>query len=126
MVMPECASNETVYFEHTYAEKGKYTIQAKARDTLGEESDWATLEVEMPFMQSYPVLNWLMNQFPLIARLFELFNSGITPAPEAHTPIFVPETHPEHYDFMRMSYNNYQQREKYASFDSEIIEGGMV
>jgi hypothetical protein len=33
---------------HQWAEKGTYTIQAKAKDTYDVESGWATLEVTMP------------------------------------------------------------------------------
>jgi len=32
---------------HSWSEKGDYTINAKAKDTYGAESDWATLEVSM-------------------------------------------------------------------------------
>jgi outer membrane protein assembly factor BamB len=44
----EAASGEIVKFIHTYYTGGRYTIRAKARDTLGEESDWGTLTVRMP------------------------------------------------------------------------------
>jgi hypothetical protein len=33
---------------HEWTEEGSYTIQAKAKDTYGVESDWSTLEVTMP------------------------------------------------------------------------------
>lgn len=44
----EYASGEQAKIRHTYNARGEYTIKAKARDTLGEESNWATLEVSMP------------------------------------------------------------------------------
>jgi outer membrane protein assembly factor BamB len=106
----ERASEETCWYEHTYKEKGTYTIQAKVRDVLGEESDWGTLVVKMPMTYSYPFLSRLINRFPLIARLLELFNRDTTPAPETHASVFVPETQQYQYDFMRMTYHDYQQR----------------
>jgi hypothetical protein len=33
---------------HEWTEEGTYTIQAKAKDTYGVESDWGTLDVTMP------------------------------------------------------------------------------
>ena len=66
----ERASNEKCYYRHTWSEQGKYTIRCKAKDVLGEESDWATLEVTMP--KSYNPIWWLNNlldRFPLLQRL---------------------------------------------------------
>lgn len=45
-------SGEEVVFSHIWAEKGAYTIQVKAKDGLGAESDWATLEVTMPKLKT--------------------------------------------------------------------------
>ena len=42
------ASGSEIVCNHTYTEKGYYTIQAKTRDELGAESDWATLKIYMP------------------------------------------------------------------------------
>jgi len=44
----ERASGEKCYYYHWWNKKGNYTIRAKAKDVLGEESDWTTLEVTMP------------------------------------------------------------------------------
>ena len=41
---------------HTFASDGTYTIKAKAKDTTGEQSGWAELEVTMPF----PILSQLL------------------------------------------------------------------
>jgi len=64
------ASGETDSFEHTWKKQDNYTIRVKARDTLGEESDWATLEVTMPKSHN-PVwwLNSLLDKFSLLQRL---------------------------------------------------------
>ena len=37
----EFASGENGWVEHNYNKRGIYTIKAKARDVLGEESDWS-------------------------------------------------------------------------------------
>ena len=42
------SSGATASVTHQWAEKGNYTIQAKAKDILGAESDWGTLEITMP------------------------------------------------------------------------------
>jgi len=51
---------------HTWSTKGTYTIQAKAKDIYGNESDWATLTVTMPY--SYKpmpqFLELLFQRFP--------------------------------------------------------------
>ena len=70
------ASGELGWASHTYNTRDEYTIKAKARDTLGEESDWATLEVSMPknkiinpferFLENHP------NMFPILRHLLEL------------------------------------------------------
>jgi outer membrane protein assembly factor BamB len=66
------ASGETARIEHTWDEQGSYTIGVKARDTLGEESDWAYLEVTMPVNQQTEdslfirFLERFPNAFPLI------------------------------------------------------------
>jgi len=70
------ASGEQGSASHIYNARGEYTIKAKARDTLGEESDWATLEVSMPknkiinpferFLDNHPYM------FPLIRQLLGL------------------------------------------------------
>ena len=41
-------SGATATVTHQWAEKGTYTIQAKAKDVFDVESDWASLEVTMP------------------------------------------------------------------------------
>ncbi len=42
------ASGEEIVVNHTWSEKGTYTIRAKAADVHGIESDWGTLTVTMP------------------------------------------------------------------------------
>lgn len=44
---------EEVIVNHTFANKGTYTIKAKAKDVLNAESDWATLEVKIPRIKPF-------------------------------------------------------------------------
>jgi outer membrane protein assembly factor BamB len=37
----ECASGETITFDHTWLEKGTYQIRMKTRDVFGVESNWS-------------------------------------------------------------------------------------
>ena len=74
----EGASGGKYYYPHTWSKKGNYTIKVKAKDTLGEESDWATLEVTMPknkaFNFNFNLLSWLFerfpNAFPILKKVF--------------------------------------------------------
>ena len=51
---------------YTWSEKGTYSIEVKAKDIYGAESDWATLEVEMPVNQQVinPLLQMILERFP--------------------------------------------------------------
>jgi hypothetical protein len=72
------ASGEQGSASHTYNETGEYTIMVKARDTLGEESDWGTLSVSMPRNRLIhnPIflefIEGFIDRFPLFARLLNL------------------------------------------------------
>jgi hypothetical protein len=59
-------SGTPVSVSHTWAEEDTYTITAKAQDEYGLESDWATLEVEMPVNQQVinPLLQMILERFP--------------------------------------------------------------
>ena len=51
---------------HSWNIKGTYTIQAKAKDIYGAESDWGTLTVTMPYSYN-PIrqfFDWLFQRFP--------------------------------------------------------------
>ncbi|MCK4365273.1 MAG: PQQ-binding-like beta-propeller repeat protein, partial [Thermoplasmatales archaeon] len=71
------ASGPPGYSEsHKWDEQGTYTIEAKAKDTYGVESDWATLEVTMPRNRAIntPFLNFLQNRphmFPILQLLLQ-------------------------------------------------------
>jgi outer membrane protein assembly factor BamB len=73
----KAGSGEKVRIDHTYNMRNDYTIRAKAKDVMGAESDWATLEVSMPKSSTIfiPFLNFLENHphmFPLIRQLLGL------------------------------------------------------
>lgn len=60
------ASGANVNINHAWSVKGSYTIQAKAKDTHGGESDWGTLDVSMPRfkLSTHGLLLRLLEQFP--------------------------------------------------------------
>jgi hypothetical protein len=43
-------SNEQITINHTWQTKDTFTIRAKAKDTVGAESEWAILSVKIPFI----------------------------------------------------------------------------
>jgi hypothetical protein len=64
------ASNEVITVSHIWKQRGAYTIQSKAKDIHGEESNWGTLEVQMP--RSRFIQNELIQQ--IISRIFSKFS----------------------------------------------------
>jgi hypothetical protein len=61
------SSGEEITKSYIWENEGTYTIQVKAKDSNGAESDWTTLEVSMPKSKSMYVLN------PWISRFIERF-----------------------------------------------------
>lgn len=60
-------AGEVITLNHSWMNRGVYTIRCKARDEHGAEGDWATLTVTMPYSFNKPKLNlfeWLFEQFP--------------------------------------------------------------
>jgi len=74
------ASGEEIVITHEWSEKGIYQIRAKAKNTFGVESIWATLPVVMPVSQpssqpSQPfqkVLQQFPNAFPILQQILGL------------------------------------------------------
>ncbi|MBN1860548.1 MAG: VCBS repeat-containing protein [Candidatus Thermoplasmatota archaeon] len=60
-------SGEEITQSHTWSKKGTYLIRCKAKDVHEAESDWATLQVTMPFSISFSLLLKSLNTFPLTA-----------------------------------------------------------
>ncbi len=59
-------SGDIIPQSHTWTKKGTYTIKAKAKDVIGNESDWGIFKVYMPFSYTIPFQ-------PFLERLFERF-----------------------------------------------------
>jgi len=75
----ERASNEKCYYGHTWSEQDNYTIRAKAKDVMGEESDWAYLEVTMPKNQQVSnmwLLEW-MGRHPILQKILDVLRLNI-------------------------------------------------
>ena len=73
-------SGEDVNIPHTYTSEGSFTIEAKARDTFGEEGNWGNLTITIPRDKATnnPFLNFLQshpNLFPLLQKL--ILNLGL-------------------------------------------------
>ena len=58
------ASGEEVTVRHTWDELGIYTIRVKAKDIYDAETDWETLDIEMP-------INNVFNIYQLFLRFLE-------------------------------------------------------
>jgi len=70
-------SREIITLNHSWLEKGNYSIRVKAKDIYGAESEWSTLEVSMPKNKAVnsPFLQFLENHpnlFPLLRQLLGL------------------------------------------------------
>jgi hypothetical protein len=73
-----CPSGEQASAKHAWCEQGDYTIKAKARNTHGAESDWATLYVSMPKTHIHsPVLELIMKIFQRFPFLEKILNQII-------------------------------------------------
>ncbi len=62
-------SNENVILDHMFTKKGSYTITVKAKDIYYAESDWGTLQVNMPKTSSYTIVMKLLERFPFLSNL---------------------------------------------------------
>lgn len=58
-------SGEQITINHTWDEKGSYTIRAKAKDINGAESDWETLKVSVSTTQLNKSFYFLLRKLPL-------------------------------------------------------------
>lgn len=54
------ASGEMVTFNHTWENEGDYNISAMARDTHNDQSEWGMLEVSMPKIYTYGLIERIM------------------------------------------------------------------
>ena len=68
-------SNEEMIVSHSWAEKGDFTIQVKAKDEFGAKSDWGTLDVTMPVnsvVYEFPLIYFILEHFPNIFPILRL------------------------------------------------------
>ena len=67
-------SGEDATKSHSWSSKGTYTIQAKARDTSGYESDWGefTIEIEKSRTRNIQFFRLLQDHYRFFQRLFSL------------------------------------------------------
>jgi len=62
--------------QHSWNEKGTFLIKIKAKDVHGAESDWTTLEVEMPINKNsihLPLIQFVqkvIQRFPILEKMF--------------------------------------------------------
>jgi len=54
-------SGELIYLNHTWNDKGEYTIRAKSKDLNNVESYWSTLEISMPLNKLSNILLFKFN-----------------------------------------------------------------
>jgi hypothetical protein len=62
------SSGDDEIFSHTYSRQGTFTIEAKAKDIHGSESEWTELSITIPrnkpFIINISLLNKLFERFP--------------------------------------------------------------
>jgi len=59
---------------HTYKKQRTFTIEAKAKDASGAESNWSYFDIEIPRTRATfnPLFHWFLERFPLLERLLNL------------------------------------------------------
>jgi len=68
-------SGEILSIKHKWL-IGSYTIKVKARDSFGDESEWATLEVSIPrnIVSDNPLFMRFLQRFPIFQKLISFFS----------------------------------------------------
>jgi hypothetical protein len=66
------ASGMEISKAHTWSKKGTYVITAKAKDTKGNEGDWGTLSVTMPFSYNLPIPSFWKSLFERFPHAFPI------------------------------------------------------
>jgi len=65
-------SGEEISINHTWDKKGTYNVRVRAIDEYHATSDWATLDVTMPYSYTFPFMQFwmkILERFPLLERL---------------------------------------------------------
>ena len=73
-------SGEEIQVNHSWNKRGTYKVKVKAKDIYGAESDWSdplTVTVVKKSKSFYSLwfFQWLIDHFPLLAKLLEIFSS---------------------------------------------------
>lgn len=55
---------------HIWSEEGTFTVKVKAKDVAGDESDWGTMDVVMPYDYRFSLQTFLENLFDTFPRMF--------------------------------------------------------
>jgi rhodanese-related sulfurtransferase len=65
-------SGEEVVISNSWCHEGVHTVRAKTKDFYGNESGWSELTVTVPRSKQYNInlLNWLLDQVPLLKIIF--------------------------------------------------------
>jgi len=65
-------SGMQIHLTHTWDTKGTYAVKAKARDSMGAESDWGTFSVVMPMDYRFSFSAFLQHLLELFPRGFPI------------------------------------------------------
>ena len=67
-------SNVVISRDHSWDEKGSFTIMARAKDAYGLIGEWGTFDVTMPKNRIFNIwwFTWLLDRFPLLNQLFDI------------------------------------------------------
>jgi hypothetical protein len=63
---------DTLDLSHTWQKKGTYTIKAKAKDSLGAESNWTSYPVTMPYSYNLAFKPFIVKLFDRFPQIFPL------------------------------------------------------
>jgi hypothetical protein len=57
---------------HSWSEQGTYTVKVKAKDVPGDESEWGTMDVIMPFDYRFSFQTFLQHLFEMFPHMFPI------------------------------------------------------
>ncbi|MBU1940624.1 MAG: carboxypeptidase regulatory-like domain-containing protein [Candidatus Thermoplasmatota archaeon] len=65
--------NTSFELSHSWVEDGQRFIRCKSRDPSGVESDWARMEIEVPYTHAAPHSFPILQRFPILWRILQFF-----------------------------------------------------
>ncbi len=57
---------------HTWSQQGTYNIKVKAKDIVGDESDWGTMNIEMPTEYRFSIQTFFQHIFEMFPHMFPI------------------------------------------------------